>query len=67
MATDARTSNQRWVVQLLVLWGIQLVDVLVVTSVTPAIPAMLADTGHAGGRVGGDGLRRAVAAQRPAR
>jgi MFS transporter len=45
MATEVRTSNQRWVIQLLVLWGVQLVDVLVVTSVTPAIPAMVADTG----------------------
>ena len=39
----------RWAVQLAVLWGIQLVDVLVVTSVTPAIPAMLAATGAAKG------------------
>jgi hypothetical protein len=45
MAIATRTSDRRWVVQLLVLWGVQLVDVLVVTSVTPAIPAMLADTG----------------------
>jgi predicted MFS family arabinose efflux permease len=45
MATEARTSNRRWMVQLLVLWGVQLVDVLVVTSVTPAIPALVADTG----------------------
>jgi hypothetical protein len=45
MAADARTGNKRWVVQLVVLWGVQLVDVLVVTSVTPAIPAMLADIG----------------------
>jgi predicted MFS family arabinose efflux permease len=38
-------GGRRWVIQLLVLWGVQLVDVLVVTSVTPAIPAMLAETG----------------------
>lgn len=45
MTTESRASGTRWMVQLLVLWGVQLVDVLVVTSVTPAIPAMLADTG----------------------
>lgn len=45
MAAATRASDKRWVAQLLVLWGVQLVDVLVVTSVTPAIPAMLADTG----------------------
>jgi MFS family permease len=45
MATEVRTGKRRWAVQLLVLWGVQLVDVLVVTSVTPAIPAMVADTG----------------------
>jgi MFS family permease len=37
-------STTRWVIQLAVLWGVQLVDVLVVTSVIPAIPAMLAAT-----------------------
>jgi hypothetical protein len=45
MTADTRTSAARWTAQLVVLWGVQLVDVLVVTSVTPAIPAMLAATG----------------------
>lgn len=45
MSAETGTSSARWVVQLVVLWGIQLVDVLVVTSVIPAIPTMLAATG----------------------
>ncbi|WP_433306962.1 MFS transporter [Actinoplanes sp. CA-030573] len=45
MSVGTGTSTPRWVSRLVILWGVQLVDVLVVTSVIPAIPAMLAATG----------------------
>jgi MFS family permease len=44
VAANPQTSRSHWSLQLSVLWGVQLVDVLVVTSLTPAIPRMLAST-----------------------